>query len=178
MYNDNVLNHGAKTEMFSKDNMSYVDRTFLTWHTIPISLIKQSMYILKMSNSNYCQSILTILLTTIQQNTKAHALPLIYQSIWPGFCALSIIKGAVMMMPVKSAYTGAIGVLTNTYTSQNTKQKKRFNVYILCTQETNCEFYMEMLMCKFNMEKTLYYIPNWTWWLSHTVIQHFLSFHS
>ena len=46
-----------------------------------------------------------------------------------------------MMTPVKCAYTGPIGGLTNTYTSQNTKHKKGFNVNILHAQETNCEFY-------------------------------------
>ena len=54
------------------------------------------------------------------------------------------------------------------------KHKKGFNVNILHTQETNCEFYNWTLKHKFNMKETLYYVPNWTWWLSHTVIQHFL----
>ena len=129
-----------------------------------------------MFKSNHCQFILTILLTTIQQNTKVHALPLLYQSIWLGFHVLSIIKGAVMTTLVKCVYTGPIGELSNTYTSQNTKHKKGFNVHMLHAQETNCELYNWTLKCKFNMKKTLCYVPNWTWWLSHTVIQHF--FHS
>ena len=73
---------------------------------------------------------------------------------------LSIIKGAAMMNAVRCAYTGPIGGLTNTYTSQNTKHKKGFNVNILHTQETNCKFYKETPKCNFNMEKTLYYVPN------------------
>ena len=93
-----------------------------------------------MSNSNHCQFILTILPATIQQNTKLHALPLIYQHIWFGFHMLSIIKGTAMMTPVKCAYTGPIGGLRNTYTSQNTKHKKGFNVNILHTQEQFVNF--------------------------------------
>ena len=112
-----------KQKMFSKEDMSYVDRTLLTWHTTPISSVNQNMHMLIMFNSNHCQFILTLLLTTIQQNTKTHALPLLYQNIWLGFHVLSIIKGAGMMTPVKYAYTGPIGGLTNMYTSQNTKYK-------------------------------------------------------
>ena len=81
------------------------------------------------------------------------------------------------MTPVKCVYTEPTGRLTNTYTSQNTKHKKGFNVNILHAQETNCEFYNEMQKCNFNMEKTLYYVPNWTS-LSHIVIQHFFSLQS
>ena len=77
---------------------------------------------------------------------------------------------------MKCAYTGPIDGLTNTCTSQNTVHKKRFNVNILCTQEINGEFIIENWNVYFNIEKTLYYVPKWTWWLSHTVIQHF--FHS
>ena len=93
------------------------------------------MHMLIMSNINHCQYILTILPTIIQQNTKLHALPLIYQSIWLGFHVLSIIKGAVMMTQVKCVYTGPIGGLKNTYISQNAKHKKGFNVNILHAQE-------------------------------------------
>ena len=94
-----------------------------------------------MSNSSHCQYILTILPTIIQQNTKLHALPLIYQSIWLGFHVLFIIQGAVpTTTPVKCVYTGPIGGLTNTYTSQNTKHKKGFNVNILHTQEQFVNF--------------------------------------
>ena len=50
-------------------------------------------------------------------------------------------KGAVTMTPVKCAYTGPIGELTNTYTSQYTKHKNGYNINILCAQETHCEFY-------------------------------------
>ena len=81
-----------------------------------------------------------------------------------------------MMTPVKCAYTRPIGGLTKTYTSQNTKHKKGFNVNILCAQETNCKFYKWTMKCKFNVKETLYYVANWTCWLSHTVIQDF--FHS
>ena len=57
-----------KQKMFSKDDVSYIDRTLLTWYTTPISLITQNMQILIMLSSNHCQFIITILLTTIQQN--------------------------------------------------------------------------------------------------------------
>ena len=103
-------------KMFSKDDVSYVDRILLMQHKTPISLIEQNMHILIMSNSNHCQYILTILPTTIQQNTKAHALPFIYQRIWLGFYVLAIIKAVVTTTPVKCVYTGLIGGLTNTYT--------------------------------------------------------------
>ena len=53
---------------------------------------------------------------------------------------LSLINGAVTNTPVKCVYTRPIGGLTNTYTSQNTKQKKGFNVNILHTR-TICKFY-------------------------------------
>ena len=56
-----------KQEMFSKDVMSYVDRTFLTQHTTPISLIKQSMHILIMFHSNHCWFILRTLPAVIQK---------------------------------------------------------------------------------------------------------------
>ena len=45
---------------------------------------------------------------------------------------LSEIKGPAMTSAVKCAYTGPIGKLTNTNTSQNTKHKKGFNIHILC----------------------------------------------
>ena len=93
-----------------------------------------------MSKSNDCQYILTILPITIQLNTKLHALPLIYQSIWLGFHVLSIIKGAAMTTPVKYAYTGPICGLTNTYTRKNTIYKKGFNVNILYTHEQFVNF--------------------------------------
>ena len=83
-----------KQKMFSMDDVSYSDRTLLTWHTTPISLMKQNMHILIMLIRNHCQFILTILLTITQQNTRTHALPLPYYSTWLGFCVLSIIKGA------------------------------------------------------------------------------------
>ena len=75
--------------MFSKDDMSYIDRTLLTLHTTPINLIKQNIHIFIICNNNHCQFILKILPTTIQQNTKTHVLPLIDQSIWLGFHVLS-----------------------------------------------------------------------------------------
>ena len=55
-----------KQKMFSKDDVSYTERTLLTQHTTTISLIKQNMHLI-MSNNNHCWFILTILLTTIQQ---------------------------------------------------------------------------------------------------------------
>ena len=42
-----------KQKIFSKDEVSYVDRTLPTQHTTPISLIKQNIHILIMFNSNY-----------------------------------------------------------------------------------------------------------------------------
>ena len=63
-----------------------------------------------------------------------------YQSTWLDLCVLSIIRGAAMTTTVKCAYTGAIGGLTNTYTNQNTKHKKGFNVNILCMQEQFLNF--------------------------------------
>ena len=86
-----------KQKMFSMYDMSYIDRTLLTQHTTAISLMKQNMHILIMLLSNHGPLILTILPTTTQQNTRTHALPLLYHSTWIGFCVLSIIKGAVMM---------------------------------------------------------------------------------
>ena len=117
------------------------------------------MHILIMSNSNHCWFILTILPTSIQQNTKLHALPIIYKSIWLGFCVSFIIKGATMTTtPVKCAYTGPIGGLTNTYTSHNTEHKKGFNSNILYTQEQFVKFTIKHQNVNLNM--TLYYVPN------------------
>ena len=59
-----------KQEMFSKDVMSFVDRTSLTQHTTPISLIKQHMLILIMFHCNHCWFILTILPNNYTKNTK------------------------------------------------------------------------------------------------------------
>ena len=59
--------------------------------------------------------------------------------------------------PVKCAYTGAIGGLTNTYTSQNTKHKKGFNVNILHVQEQFVNFIIEHRSV--NLNKTLYNVP-------------------
>ena len=70
------LNQGVKQKMFSMYDMSYVDRTLLTQHTTPISLMKQTMHILIMLHSNHCQFILTISPTSIHQ-TLTHALPFI-----------------------------------------------------------------------------------------------------
>ena len=56
-----------KQEMSSEGDVSYIDKTFLTWHTTPISLIKQYMHRLIMFHSNHCQFFLTTLPTTIQQ---------------------------------------------------------------------------------------------------------------
>ena len=54
---------------------------------------------------------------------------------------LFIIKGAAMTTTtVKCVYIGPIGGLTNTYTSQNTKHKKGFNVNILHAQEQFVNF--------------------------------------
>ena len=78
--------------MFSLYDVPYVDRTLLTHHTTPISLMKQNMHILIMLYSNHYWFILTILLTITHQNTKTHALPLSYHSTWLGFCVLFIVK--------------------------------------------------------------------------------------
>ena len=56
-----------KQEMSSKDDVSYIDKTFLTQHTTPISLIKQNMHILILFHINHCWIILTTLPTMIQQ---------------------------------------------------------------------------------------------------------------
>ena len=117
------------------------------------------MYISIISNSNHCWFILTILPTTIQQNTKLKALPLIYQSIRLGFCVLSIIKGNAMIITQgKSVYTGPIGGLIKTYTSQHTKHKKGFNVNILHMQEQFMNFIIKHQSV--NLNKTLYDVPN------------------
>ena len=83
-----------------------------------------------------------------------------------------------MMTPVKCVNTGPISELTNTYTSQNTKHKKGFNVNILHTQETNCEFYKETLKYNFSYEKDIVLCSK----LSLMIISHchptFLSFQS
>ena len=72
---------------------------------------------------------------------------------------LFIIEGAVMTItPVKCAHTGPIGGLTNTYTSQDTKTKKGFNVNILCMQEHFVNFIIKHQSV--NLNKTLYYVPN------------------
>ena len=146
---DNVFKPWCKNRKCFLRMTSSIDRTLLTWHATPISLIKQNMHILIMFNSNHCWFILTILPTTIQQNTKLHALPLIYQSIWLGFCVLFIIKGAAMTnTPAKCVYIGPIDGLTNTYTNQNTKHKMGFNVNILCAQEQIVNFIWKTLKCK------------------------------
>ena len=72
---------------------------------------------------------------------------------------LFIIKGAAMTTtPLKGVYTGPIGGLTNTYTSQNTKHKKGFNANILHVQEQFVNFIIKQQSV--NLNKTLYYIHN------------------
>ena len=78
--------------MFSMFDVSYVDRTLLTRHTGPISLMKRNMHILIMFHSNHYQLILTSLPTTTHQNTKTHVLLLLYHSTHIVFCMLSFVK--------------------------------------------------------------------------------------
>ena len=92
-----------KQEMFSKDVVSSDDRTFS-----PQSLL---VYF-----NNFYQQ--------LHKNTKLHALPLIHSSIWLGFHVLSKIKCPARMSTVKCAYTGTIGALTNTHTSQKYQTQK------------------------------------------------------
>ena len=73
--------------------------------------------------SNHCQFILTILLTTAHQNTKMHALPLLYHSTQLGLFGLSIVR-CCNDDTVKCPYTDPVDWLTNTFTSQNTLHKR------------------------------------------------------
>ena len=86
-----------------------------------------------MLHSNHCQFILTILPTTTHQETLEN-MHYPYYVIVPGLAFVSCpLLRCCVDDPVKCPYTGPIGWLTNTYTSQNTLHKKGFNVNILYT---------------------------------------------
>ena len=154
--NGNVFKPRCKNrKLFSMYDVSYVDRTLLTWHTTPISLMKQNMHILIMLHSNHCKFILTTLSTTTHQNTTTHALPLSHHSTWLGFCVLSIIK--VLW------HTGPIGWLANTYTSQNTLYKRDLMLTYCMLKKYIVNLNLNTEVTFEHGKKTLYYVPNCTY---------------